>query len=140
MANEEGRNIGIKVSAYNQIDDAPMQSIEFSYQEYGYLTAPVLYEQRQHLLLNKSLNIIGFIAYEYYETTRAKVLLFHVDFSQEKPLSLNPLFEMDLKTNPDKLILINHFIHILSNEGILTFHLLDNTLMPFIPFVVDRTK
>lgn len=140
MADETGRVIGIKVSAYRNGDDTPTQTIEFPYSEYGYLNASALHSPREHLLINEKLGILGFIAsgfremvpvdgtanYQYENSSR--VLLFDINFEEVEPIKISELSKVKVFENPQKLLLVKQTIHILSPTMDLTWNLTENTL------------
>jgi uncharacterized secreted protein with C-terminal beta-propeller domain len=133
MADENGITNGIKISAYSDKDEEPLQTIEFSYQKYGYLQTPALYDQRKNLLVNKNRGVIAFISRGFNNTNDAKVLLFDIDFNRKTPIVLNEVlfeksFDYNYGYNIDKLLLFNDYIHILGSEGVYTFNTRDNSL------------
>ncbi len=138
MADNNGRTTGIKISAYNQIDSSPMQTIEFSYSEYGYLWTPALFDQRRNLLVNKDRGVIAFIS-QGFTDGKTKVLLFNIDFGRKTPIVLNEaLFDKKFGCQIDKLMLFNQYIHILGSEGVYTYDTDRNTLSNLVKFELEK--
>lgn len=141
MANLDGRTTGIKVSAYSKESEDPIQTIEFSYNIYGYLYAEALGNngQRMHLLVDKGKNILAFISHGF-TNGGTKVLLFNVDFSnKEKPIKLdNELFDKSFDRSIEKLLRYKNKMHILSRDGIYTYDLESKTLSEVKTFITEK--
>lgn len=138
MADNNGRTNGIKISAYNQVDSSPMQTIEFSYDEYGYLWTAALYDQRRNLLVNKEKGVIAFIS-QGFNDEETKVLLFNIDFGRKTPIVLNKvLFDKKFGYQIDKLMLFNEYVHILGRDGVYTYDINTNTLSELIKFDLEK--
>lgn len=138
MADNNGITTGVKISAYNEVDASPIQTIEFNYQKYGYFWAQALYEQRTNLLVSKEKGVIAFIG-QGFRNGEAKVLLFNIDFNRKTPIVLNEvLFEKSFDYNIDKLVLFNENIHILGRDGVYTFNTDTSTLSGLVKFELDK--
>lgn len=138
MADNNGRATGVKISAYNEVDASPIQTIEFNYQKYGYFWVRALYEQRTNLLVSKEKGVIAFIG-QGFRNGETKVLLFNIDFNRKTPIVLNEvLFEKSFDYNIDKLVLFNENVHILGRDGVYTFNTDTSTLSKHVKFELEK--
>ena len=137
MADDEGVRTGIKVSAYTEYSETPLQTISFSNDDYGSVYAEALQNQRQHLLMSKEQHVIAFIMRTYKDHDK-RIILIDVDFARKTPLLLNDLFNESFSNSTDKLLLINNHMYILSQEGVTIYDLSLNLLKPMHPFNLNE--
>lgn len=151
MADENGRLLGIKVSAYRVGVTKPVQTIEFPWTDEESPYANAVYNQREHLLVSREKGLYGFIVgglksqiapitdSRGYYTRVSRVMLFNVDFSEEIVLKpFEALAKADLDNSIEKIVYVGSYIHILSIYEDLVFNISTEEFGEALKFPTNR--